>query len=72
MEDMKQKIEDVMEIEPLSGLGLKFVDIGADKAVFETSGSDRKLIKVSMDILRKRIYDMLHDQTPEREDQERF
>lgn len=67
---MKQKIEDIMGIEPLSELGLKFVGIGADKAVFETSGSNRKLVKVSMDILRKRIFDMLHDRTPERNERE--
>ena len=63
MEGMKQKIEEVIEIEPLDELGLKFVGIGANKAVFETSGSNRKLVKVSMDVLRRMILNMLHGRT---------
>lgn len=60
MEELKQTIKETIESEPLKEFDLKFVGVGADKAVFETPGSQRKLIKVSIFILRKRISEMLH------------
>ncbi|OHA86340.1 MAG: hypothetical protein A3A90_00085 [Candidatus Zambryskibacteria bacterium RIFCSPLOWO2_01_FULL_35_19] len=59
MEGLKKKIEETIETEPLKEFNLKFVGVGADKAVFETSRSERKLIKVSMFILKRKISELL-------------
>ncbi len=61
MERIKQTITEIIETKPLKELGLRFVGVGADKAVFETPGSQRKLIKVSMFILQKKISETLHN-----------
>jgi len=61
MEGLKQTIKETIESEPLKEFDLKFVGVGADKAVFETPGSQRKLIKVNMFILKKRISEILHN-----------
>lgn len=41
-------IQNTIENDPLKELGLKLLGTGADKMVFETPGSDRKIIKVSI------------------------
>jgi hypothetical protein len=56
----RQKIEEAINTEPLNNLKLKFIDVGADKAVFETTGSDRKLVKVSIDVLKSKISNLLY------------
>ena len=39
MENYEERIKTSLEQEPLSGFGLKYVGVGADKVVFETAGS---------------------------------
>jgi len=48
-------IEDALESEPLARYGLTYVGSGASKVCFETTGSDRKLIKVDRDDLASAI-----------------
>lgn len=59
MESLKKKIEEMLEHEPLKSRGLTFIGIGADRAVFETAGSARKVIKVSRAALRRKVSTLL-------------
>lgn len=72
MEGLKRKIEETIETEPLKEFGLKFVTAGADKAVFETPGSDRKLVKISMETLRHKISEILHGVTTDKAEWDMF
>jgi len=58
-EEIKPRIEKMLEQEPLKQRGYKFVGVGADKVVLETPGSTRKIIKVSRSILRKKVTELL-------------
>ncbi|MGB8816006.1 MAG: hypothetical protein WCC74_02105 [Minisyncoccia bacterium] len=48
-EELYRATSEAIDSEPLKGLGLKLIGIGAEKIVFETPGSKRKIIKVSID-----------------------
>lgn len=48
-------IDEVIESEAFQKHGLRYVGIGAEKIVFETDGSDKKLIKIDLDTLRNKI-----------------
>ena len=48
-------IDKVIESEAFQKHGLQYVGIGAEKIVFETDGSDKKLIKISLETLRDKI-----------------
>lgn len=52
---MKQKIEEMLEQEPLKEEGLNLIGIGADKVVFETPGSSKKIIKISKSFILQKI-----------------
>jgi hypothetical protein len=56
-------VQEAIGSEPLKGFGLKLLGIGADKMVFETPGSDRKIIKVSIDDVRFQILKLLEIKT---------
>jgi hypothetical protein len=47
-EKLYQVASEAIDAEPLKDLGLKLIGIGAEKIVFETPGSKRKIIKVSI------------------------
>lgn len=55
MEEFRQKIEGVIETEPIKGLGLKLLGIGAENIVFETPASTRKIIKINTDYIIRKI-----------------
>ena len=59
MEGIRRKIDKMLGQEPLNKRGYKFVGMGSDKVVLETPGSSRKLIKVSQDVLRQKISNLL-------------
>lgn len=63
MEGLKRKIKGMLEQEPFKNRELKLMGIGADKVVFETAGSTRKIIKVSRDILRWKVANLLGDES---------
>lgn len=59
MEKIKPRIEKILEQESLKDYGYRFVGNGADKAVFETPGSPRKVIKISREVLKQKIFNLL-------------
>ncbi|MCX6716923.1 MAG: hypothetical protein NTV72_03290 [Candidatus Taylorbacteria bacterium] len=57
-------IQEAIESEPLKGFELKLLGIGADKMVFETPGSDRKIVKVSIEDVMHKVRNVLADEAP--------
>jgi hypothetical protein len=49
-ENFKSIVQNANEAEPLNKFNLKFIGLGADSMVFETPGSERKIMKVNMRI----------------------
>lgn len=56
---MEGKIREMFLQEPLKSQGLILIGMGSDKVVFETQGSTRKIVKVSSDILRWKVENLL-------------
>jgi hypothetical protein len=48
-EEFVKTVQEAIESEPLKDLNLKLVGVGCEKIVFETPGSQRKVIKVNID-----------------------
>lgn len=55
MENYKNTVKQILESEPIIESGIKLVNIGAEKMVFETPGSDRKVIKMDTNYIRSKI-----------------
>lgn len=58
-ESLEKHIQSLLSTESFDGLGINFIGMGDDKAVFETSGSEKKVIKVSLQALREKISNLL-------------
>lgn len=56
---MEKNIQSLLDTESFEGSGIRFVGVGADRAVFETPGSERKVIKVSMPVLKEKVHQLL-------------
>lgn len=54
-ENLEKHIQSLTNSESFDGSGIHFVGMGDDKAVFETPGSERKVIKVSLPILKEKV-----------------
>lgn len=55
MENFKNTVKEILESEPINESGIKLIDIGAEKMVFETPGSERKVIKIDTNYIRSKI-----------------
>ena len=59
MEKMKQTVQEIMGDELFKDTGFKLVGMGAEKMVFETPGSARKLVKISFSSIRNKLASIL-------------
>lgn len=63
-EKFEGHIQEAIGSEPLKAFGFKLLGIGADKMVFETPGSDRKIIKVNISGVISQVLGLLDVKTP--------
>jgi len=61
MEKMRQTVEQIIGEEPFKDQNLKLIGMGADKIVFETPGSTKKIIKISTNFLSQKIGLLLNE-----------
>ena len=54
-------IDKITKSESLEKFDLNFVGIGAENVCFETKGSTKKLVKVNIDILKRKIMDIVNN-----------
>jgi len=59
-ENFKNIVKEATETEPLNKFGLKFIGIGADSMVFETPGSERKVMKVNIGDVMSCVFNLLN------------
>lgn len=59
MEKFRQSVQETIDSEPFKSSDLKLLGIGAEKMVFETPGSTKKIIKVNIDYLRGKVKELL-------------
>ncbi len=59
MEKFRQNIQETIDSEPFKSADLKLLGIGAEKVVFETPGSTKKIIKVNVNYLRGKVKELL-------------
>lgn len=52
---MEENIQSLLDTKSFEGSGIEYVGMGADKAVFETPGSETKVVKVNTPTLKERI-----------------
>ena len=68
MEHLEKKIQNVIEIDPLKNIGLRYIGIGSENICFETKGSPTKLIKINLEELRRKIETLLSGREGENKD----
>lgn len=59
MENFKQSVQETIDSEPFKSSDLKLLGIGAEKMVFETPGSTKKIIKVNVSYLKEKVKELL-------------
>jgi len=59
MERFRQIIHEIVDEEPIRSLGLKFLGVGSNRVVFETSGSDKKIIKINRNVVEEKLLKLL-------------
>jgi hypothetical protein len=67
-EKLEKDIQSLLETKPFEEAGIRFLAMGADKAVFETTGSQKKLIKVNINTLKEKVVLLLSNQVQSTED----
>src|SRR3989338_8985241 len=68
-ENLEKHIQSLISTESYDGLGINFICIGDDKVVFETLGSKKKVIKVSLQALREKVLLLLSDTNYQEQDE---
>lgn len=69
-EKFKQNTREIVNEEPIKGLGLNLIGIGGDRAVFETPGSLKKIIKVSKRYIEQKIFNIINKKFNDTDDED--
>jgi hypothetical protein len=59
MERFKQIVREMVDEEPIRSLDLKFLGAGSNRVAFETSGSDKKIIKINRNVVEEKLLKLL-------------
>ena len=57
--EVEQKVEESLKVDVLRKAGFKLIGSGADKVVFETLGSVRKVVKIDKECFLEKIIKLL-------------
>jgi len=68
-ENLEKHIQSLISTESFDGLGINFIGMGDDKVVFETLGSKKKVIKVSLQALKEKVLLLLSDTNYQEQDE---